>query len=243
MPLTSGKGNGLTPLDRFPIEDVRLRRALGRLGILLDEPSGLTLTFSGLSVDPVAPITVGVTGVGLDFGAGLQLSNTTLVAKVQDPIFTDTSGIGLHYGNGLTITASNLVANLAATNPGLQFVSGGLAVLLKADTGLAVDANGLYVKLKTSGGLSVDTNGLYVTGLATFVPYTGATGAVDLGVNTLTTTGVVTAANFQVSTAPTTNSTGTVMIVAKDANLLTANTGWLQFKRSDGTIVYTPYWL
>jgi hypothetical protein len=54
--------------------------------------------------------------------------------------------------------------------------------------------------------------------------------------------GVVTATTFKISTVPTANSTGTVTIVAKDVSLLTANTGWLPLKRSDGTIVYVPYW-
>jgi hypothetical protein len=63
------------------------------------------------------------------------------------------------------------------------------------------------------------------------------------GTGAFTTTGLVTAANFQISTAPTANSTGTVAIVAKDVNLLTANAGWLPLKRSDGTTVYVPYWL
>jgi hypothetical protein len=70
-----------------------------------------------------------------------------------------------------------------------------------------------------------------------YIPYTGATGDADLGNNSIIAT------FFQISTAPTANSTGTVAIAAKDANLLTANVGWLPLKRSDGTIVYVPYWL
>lgn len=55
--------------------------------------------------------------------------------------------------------------------------------------------------------------------------------------------GVLAANYHQTSTAPTANSSGTVVIAAKDANLLTANAGWLPMKRSDGTTVYLPYWL
>jgi len=62
------------------------------------------------------------------------------------------------------------------------------------------------------------------------------------GVTDLTWTGSLSAAYFKTSTAPTANSTGTVTIVAKDASLLTANAGWLPVKKSDGTIVYLPYW-
>lgn len=63
------------------------------------------------------------------------------------------------------------------------------------------------------------------------------------GTGAFTTTDLSTASLFQISTAPTDNSTGTVAIVAKDTNLLTANAGWLPFKRSDGTTVFVPYWL
>jgi hypothetical protein len=58
----------------------------------------------------------------------------------------------------------------------------------------------------------------------------------------ITSNNIVTGTYFQTSTAITANSTGTVVIVAKDANLLTANAGWMPFKKSDGTTVYVPYW-
>ena len=38
------------------------------------------------------------------------------------------------------------------------------------------------------------------------------------------------------------NSSGTVAIVAKDANLLTNNAGWLPMKQSTGAIIYIPFW-
>lgn len=47
---------------------------------------------------------------------------------------------------------------------------------------------------------------------------------------------------FKTTTVPTVNSSGTVAIVAKDAETLTNNAGWLPMKRSDGTVVYIPYW-
>jgi hypothetical protein len=80
---------------------------------------------------------------------------------------------------------------------------------------------------------------------------TGSTNAgyLDLNANTgirlnqaTTINNVITATYFQTSTAITANSTGTVAIVAKDANLLTNNAGWLPLKKSDGTVVYVPYW-
>lgn len=58
----------------------------------------------------------------------------------------------------------------------------------------------------------------------------------------ITSNNIVTGTYFQTSTAITANSSGTVTIVAKDANLLTANAGWMPIKKSDGTTVYIPYW-
>ncbi len=90
-------GAGLTPLDRFPGEDVRIRRAFDRLGIQLQDPSGLTISFSGIAVDPIPPIYVDANGVGLNTGNGLELSGDDLVAKVVAPITLSGSGIGLSY--------------------------------------------------------------------------------------------------------------------------------------------------
>lgn len=121
---------------------------------------------------------------------------------------------------------------------------GNLGILLNgASSGLAIGATGLSVLIKAGGGLAVDATGMYSTiSTATFIPYTGAANDVNLGTHAFTTTGIITASYFKTSTAPTAVSTGTVTIVAKDAALLTPNAGWLPFKRSDGTIVYVPYW-
>lgn len=54
--------------------------------------------------------------------------------------------------------------------------------------------------------------------------------------------GIIVGSFHQTSTAPTANSTGTVVIVAKDAAALTPNAGWLPFKTNAGTTVYVPYW-
>jgi hypothetical protein len=54
--------------------------------------------------------------------------------------------------------------------------------------------------------------------------------------------GIVTATFFKTSTGVTANSTGTVSIVAKDAEVSTANAGWMPIKKSDGVTVYIPYW-
>jgi hypothetical protein len=86
-----------------------------------------------------------------------------------------------------------------------------------------------------------------VAAAATFKVPTAVTtvdfNSASLTIGAITSSGVATATFHQTSTAPTANSTGTVVIVAKDAAALTANAGWLPLKRSDGTTVYVPYWL
>jgi YD repeat-containing protein len=63
------------------------------------------------------------------------------------------------------------------------------------------------------------------------------------GVTQLISTGIdFVAPYFQTSTAITANSSGTVAIVAKDANTATNNAGWLPLKDSSGNIIYVPYW-
>lgn len=68
--------------------------------------------------------------------------------------------------------------------------------------------------------------------------YTGPTGPSISGYS-----GTFEATFFQTVTAPTPNSSGTVIIRAKDTASDTLNAGWLPLKRSDGTTVYVPYWL
>ena len=67
--------------DRFPGEDVRLRRALSKVGILLNEPSGLLSSFVGLSVKSQIPIFVNASGVGLHYGVGLQITGGNLATS------------------------------------------------------------------------------------------------------------------------------------------------------------------
>jgi len=96
-------------------------------------------------------------------------------------------------------------------------------------------AYGLYLPSITAGSTNYS---IYSAGGASY-----HAGAVILD-STLGVTGLITAtASIKIGIAPTANSTGTVAIVAKDANLLTANAGWVQLQRSDGTAIYLPYWL
>jgi hypothetical protein len=90
-------------------------------------------------------------------------------------------------------------------------------------------------------GLGINTANNYINGSLRIGSAVAPTVALDV-TGQITANNVVTGTYFQTSTAATANSTGTVAIVAKDANLLTANAGWMPIKKSDGTTVYIPYW-
>lgn len=66
------------------------------------------------------------------------------VVDTNDPQFVQQPST-LTAGDGIDITGSVVSVDLAATNPGLQFVTGDLAVLLK-DATLGVDAAGIFVQ-------------------------------------------------------------------------------------------------
>jgi hypothetical protein len=108
---------------------------------LLPTTSGLDLT-GGLHAVAGAGITVGADiAIDLATQSGLNL----------------TSGLAVSPGNGIELTVGDAVAvKLAASDPGLQFVSGGLSVLL------ATSASALSL----SGGLNVlvDNSTVHVTG-------------------------------------------------------------------------------
>ena len=205
----------------------------------LDQTSGLVVALN--------PTTPSLTLAG---GLALQIKAADSGLKVDGP--------------GLYVDSAVYLAVATAASTYLTTTDAGTTYLTQANAGTT------YVPLtRTISTTAPITGGGALSGNLTLVMAV-ATDAVDgyltaadhttfagfstkadysFGANVFTgdgaiiTTGLVTAANFQVSTAPTANSTGTVEIVAKDANLLTANAGWLPFKRSDGTIVYVPYWL
>ena len=157
--------------------------------------------------------------------------SVTNTIKAALPLAVNGTGqltVALGTNPGLNITNVGLAVLLNGTNPGLNITSGGLAVLLNGtNSGLSITSGGLAVLLngttlaEGAGGLSVSPN---------------------LLLTTLTTSADIVASHFQTSTPPAVNSTGTVVLVAKDTGVATPNAGWLQLKRSDGVVAYVPYW-
>jgi hypothetical protein len=164
---------------------------------------------------------------------------------------TDFQGVG----GALSVVNGVIVLNLAAI-PGLG-QSNGLVFLPKAAGGLAVDAGGAYVDPTIFLPVATAATTYQTIALAETASHAAATyqtialaetashaSSTYAPIANPTFTGVAVSPYFQTSTVPTDNvAGGTVVIVAKDANLLTANAGWLPLKRSDGTTVYVPYWL
>ena len=148
----------------------------------------------------------------------------------------------------------SVAATLGVTLPITVDGTGSLNLHISATGGLSTSGSPLSIVLASGSQLSLSASGLSVVPSPTFtnLSVTNETisgtltvttlSTANLSLTNLTVSGSVIAAVIQISTAPTANSTGTVSIVAKDPGALTANAGWLPFKRSDGTIVYVPYW-
>lgn len=83
------------------------------------------------------------------------------VVGTNDPDFTRFTSPALTAGNGIEFIGNAIHVDLAATNPGLYFTSGDLAVLIK-DATLGVDALGLFVQglpsLFTINGVATSAN-------------------------------------------------------------------------------------
>lgn len=173
-------------------------------------------------------------------GSGLSFTYEGLKVLAVAPVTVAANGVSL---TGLTTvgTANQLPGtNAAGTAWEYKAIATGTA---GTDFAVVHTANTITFNLPVASAAN--------TGKLSAANWTTFNGKADYsfganvfsGDGAFTTTGVVTASFFQTSTAPTANSTGTVTIVAKDANLLTANAGWLPIKKSDGTTVYVPYWL
>ena len=175
---------------------------------------------------------------GLNFTAEARAStyNITTVGGVNG-----FAGCGSLYRGTITSAIAiqskiTIAGALTGTDPictsAYLFKGDSISATLGATIGTAY---GLYLPSITAGSTNYS---IYSAGGASY-----HAGAVILD-STLGVTGLITAtASIKIGIAPTANSTGTVAIVAKDANLLTANAGWVQLQRSDGTAIYLPYWL
>ena len=181
-------GDGLTPMDRFPTEDVRLRRALSRLGIQTVEPSGLTLGFTGVAVKPQSPIFVDASGVGLNIDTDyLLISGTDLtfaapivadVTTTADIIIdSDTSCLYLGDGKDMSLCygGADGVINTSLIAASDLVVTCGAQKTLELTTGVYKDINIGAATLSGPTGLQPD--------IENFLDNVGAdTGIATLGV-------------------------------------------------------------
>lgn len=139
------------------------------------------------SLDPPIHMTDdGLIGLDLADIPGLVISpGGELSALVVAPLSLEAGGITLNFGDGLELNGSDILV-VDVQDP--IFVDGdGVGLTLKTDPGLQI-SSGLGILLKTSGsGLLLNGPGLYVDNTV-YVPYTGATKDVNLGVYDLAAT-------------------------------------------------------
>ena len=83
----------------------------------------------------------------------------SLVVASGEPFTQSSAGLAFTVGDGLEKTGLAVAIDLAASNPGLQFSSGDLAVLVQSP--ITVDASGIDLSLATDPGLE-DSTGLRV---------------------------------------------------------------------------------
>jgi hypothetical protein len=223
----------------------RIPYATGTPGTLTD---AATLTFDGTNV-----IGTGYSQFGNGFKTGNgSLVNTTLNLK-QGRLVADGNGtycelpLGTEYRY---LWMSYPVTSHSATPPGASFQIYGNtssfpgqmyfdsgshnSAFISFRTGITsepiterfrIGANGdcYFVKNLRIGSTVTPTVNLDVTGQ-------------------ITANNIVTGTYFQTSTAITANSTGTVVLIAKDAGVATANAEWLPIKNASGVVRYIPIW-
>jgi hypothetical protein len=216
-------GNGtpgvITPVLTF----VASKAFVTCLGGTITENSTKNSTFSFYGAQYVASFldTLAITGTG------------TKTFNVYGGAFTSTGGPTISTGDAVINTYGGYFAGVGSA-AGTSTVYGGYF------SGTGGDTNyDLYAP--NTGSYNILAGNTRIGSTVSPTVALDVVGAI-LASTTITATTDSIAAYHQTSTAITANSTGTVAIVAKDANLLTANAGWMPIKKSDGTIVYIPYW-
>lgn len=120
--------------------------------------SGLAQAASGLAIDlDGSTLQLGVNGISVNTIGGTNILND---AVNESKIVASSLGNGLSGGSG-----SVIAVDLKPSAPGLEFVSGQLALDINTAAGLNIDStNGLEVKLEANKGLDFDasTGGLEV---------------------------------------------------------------------------------
>lgn len=127
----------------------------------------------------------------------------------------------------------------------------GQKIIVENGSGLPAStpsAGRLLVRTDSPQGLAAGINGTTNVWFPSITPGNSALPAnsyvtTDGNGNLTTNSTNLVATTVKITTPPTANSTGTVVIIAKDSGVLTNNAGWLTMIRSDGTTVYIPYWI
>jgi hypothetical protein len=256
--------------DRFPQEDVRIRRSLARpiyvpfIGATQDVDLGTySLTTTGVMTATrlistaaigIAPLTITSTDLVVNLNADLVdghhasefVPYTGATTNVALGVHTLTCGplttnSGLGDGVGLSVVEVDYFSGFpmmvlqgsTSSGPTSGFGQTGGLFIFGDPSGIGGPFPSL-VFLDTTDPVNIQSS-IQQDGSGNFLFY-AYSGLTQFN-------GVVQADFLKTATPPIANSTGTVALVAKDANLLTANAGWIPMKRSDGTEIYLPYWL
>jgi hypothetical protein len=183
----------------------------------------------------------GGTGRASDTAYALISGGTTTTAAQVSIANSATVG-AIFRGAGTSAYAGWSLATITESGNDVTLTAAGAGTITLAPGTASSDPYWLSPSGKIGlGGTAITNNESLLFDFETTANIVGVSSAT--GVTEIIFTGItLTAPYFEISTAPTANSSGTVAIVAKDANLLTANSGWLPLKTNAGTVVYIPYW-
>lgn len=183
----------------------------------------------------------GGTGRASDTAYALISGGTTTTAAQVSIANSATVG-AIFRGAGTSAYAGWTLATITESGNDVTLKAAGAGTITFAPGTASSDPYWLSSSGKIGlGGTAITNNESLLFDFETTANKVGISSAT--GVTEMVFTGItLTAPYFEISTAPTANSTGTVAIVAKDANLLTANAEWIAIKNSSGQVRYIPVW-
>jgi len=104
------------------------------------------------------------TDPGLEFDAETDAGKLRAKVNAAKAMLRESAGLGVKANTdyGVSVSSSGVAVDIAASNPGLQFVSGDLAVLPNPDKAVVVEAAGVGVIANASKSISVTAAGVAV---------------------------------------------------------------------------------
>ena len=104
------------------------------------------------------------TDPGLEFDAETDAGKLRAKVNAAKAMLRESAGLGVKANTdyGVSVSSSGVAVDIAASNPGLQFVSGDLAVLPNPDKAVVVEAAGVGVIANASKSISVTAGGVGV---------------------------------------------------------------------------------